>query len=281
MNEQQFSAWEKSVANLARGYPYPPTPDLATAVRQRVSPTAPGILPRRRPPAWAVALAVIVAVLALGVLAVPQTRAAVWSLVIRIGAIRVFVDEAPTAIATATPIAVNASPAPGLSAGSTDTATAVPLALLAAVPGEPIPLADLADFAAFPLRLPPETGEWGPPDSAVVHRAGSRPMVTLIWNDPQRPSQPILALSQTDIPQLAFKMVGADQMTTVQMRDGEGLWIEGPHTLQLPIDGGSSEVRITGNVLVWSDGMMTYRIEGAITQADAIRLAESLEEPAP
>jgi hypothetical protein len=269
MNDpQQQQTWEQSAAQLAREYPFPPTPDLTAAVRQRTAPATPPVPARHRAPSWAVATAIVLTVLALGVLAVPQTRAAVWSLVVRIGAIRIFVDEP----APATPVPLIASPISVTPAEPTP----VPLALLAALPGEAVAIDSLSSFAAFPLQLPSGTLPWGPPDSAVVHPVGNTRMVTLVWNDSQQPGQPVLTLSQTDLPQLAFKMAGADQMTTVQLDGGEALWIEAPHTIQLPIDGGPDEVRIASNVLVWSDGVMTYRIEGAITQDEAIRLANSL-----
>ncbi len=272
MNEQQQQpSWEQSLAQLARQYPFPPTPDLTTAVRGRNAPATPPVPARRRAPSWAVVTAVVLAVLALGVLAVPQTRAAVWSLVVRIGAIRLFVDETPTPAATAPPAGLLA-PTSSVPAGP----MSVPLALLAAVPGEPVALTELSEFAAFPVRLPPARGAWGPPDSAVAHQIAGHQLVTLVWDDPSQPGQPILTLSQTDIPQLAYKMVGADQLAQVRIRESDGIWIAGPHGFQLPIDGGPDDVRIAGNVLVWSDGAMTYRIEGAITQTDAIRLAESL-----
>jgi hypothetical protein len=215
-----------------------------------------------------VALAVVLAVLALGVLAVPQSRAAILTLVARIGAIRVFVDESqPTA--TATPLPLLAPP----QAATLFAPTPVPLALLAAVPGDPVPLAALAGSADFPVRLPPASGPWGSPDSAVAHRIGSHRLVTLIW---KRDGRPVLTLSQTDIPQLGAKMAGGGQVEAVTIGDRDGMWVAGPHTLQLPVDGGPDQIEMASNVLLWSDEAMTYRIEGDISRDDAIRLAESL-----
>jgi hypothetical protein len=278
--QQPPTDWDQALATMARAYEYPPTPDIVAAIRRptgRRPAAAASTVPQRRAPSWAAALAAIVLLFALGILAVPQTRAAVLSLVARIGAISIFLDETlpvatplpatlPSAVAPSTPVSLAPTP--------------VALALLAAVPGRPIPVDALEQFESLPVRLPPADGEWGVPDSAVLHQLGTRPLVTLIWDDPDRPGYPILTLSQTDIPQLAFKMAAAEQVTPVAIGDSEGMWIAGPHTLQLPINGGPPEAWITGNVLVWSDGIMTYRIEGDITQAAAVRLANSIMDTA-
>lgn len=272
MNEQDLATpWEHALAETARAYEYPPTPDLVTAWRRANAPAARPAPQPRRASSWAVGLAVLLAVLALGVLAVPQSRAAVLAFVARIGAIRVFVDETqPVATATALPVIVppqTATPA---------APTLVPLALLAAVPGEAVPLEELAEAAPFPVRLPPDDTAWGAPDSAVLHPWLGTTLVTLVW---ERDGRPVLTLTQTDIPQLAVKMAGEGQVEAVTVGGHDGMWIQGPHTLQLPIDGGPDRAEIAGNVLIWSDGIMTYRIEGDISRDDAVSMAESLMTP--
>jgi hypothetical protein len=269
MNDYEHMAqWEQALLETAQAYPYPPTPDLDVSLPQRNVALARPVAARRRAPSWAVALAVVLTVLAMGVLAVPQSRAAILTLVARIGAIRVFVDESqPTA--TATPLPLLAPP----QTATHFAPTPVPLALLAAVPGEPVPLETLASSVEFPVRLPPASGPWGSPDSAVAHRIGSHHLITLIW---ERDGRPVQTLSQTDIPQLGAKMAGGGQVEAVTIGDLDGMWVAGPHTLQLPIDGGPDQIEMASNVLLWSDGAMTYRIEGDISRDDAIRLAESL-----
>lgn len=265
MNEtEQPTAWEQAVAQLARATAYPPTPNLVQAVRR---PAEPKQAPRRdRTRSWAVGVALLLAVVVLGAMAVPQTRAAVLTFIGRIGAIRFFVDE--TLPPAPSPV-LNTPAAPA-------TATPVPLALLAAVPGDPVPLPSLDEVVAFPVLLPPATSEWGAPDSAVVHEAVGHALLTLVWDDPQQPGRPVLTLSQTDMPQLAYKMIGDQQATAVRVHDLPGLWIAGPHQLLLPIDGSHVDGYLASSVLVWSDAQMTYRIEGDITLDEALRLAESL-----
>ncbi|MEZ4518567.1 MAG: hypothetical protein R3C44_17685 [Chloroflexota bacterium] len=273
MNETQQPLFQDdTLIQLARAYPYPPTPDIAQSVRQQLTdvPTTATNHPRRTP-SWAVALAAVIALLVLGMLAVPQTRAAVRSLIARIGAIQLFVDDASP---TATPTTASQGVLPA-------APTPVPLALLAAAPGEPIALGALNEFAAFPVRLPDVKEPWGEPDSAVVHQVANHSLLTLIWDDPRQPGHPYLTFSQTDIPQLAFKMVSADQVTWLQVQGHDGVWIQGPHTTGLLFDGTATDEQIASNVLLWSDDAMTYRIEGDIAMEDAIRLAESLTTVSP
>ncbi len=266
--------WEAAVARVAAGYPYPPTPTLAAAVRPEAAARAArpaGRTPPRR--AWAVGLAAVLALLLLGVLAVPQSRAAVWAWVTEIGAVRIFVDETPPATATASSEPGGLSPSAPLSPAGKP----VPLALLAVAPGEAIPVEALDEFTGFPVVRPPVESEWGAPDEAVIHPALGRNMVTWVWRRGDQGGEPYLTLSQTDVPALAFKMAAQEQVEDVRIREMAGLWVAGPHTFALPIDGQPDAQAFASNVLLWTDGTMTYRIEGDIGLNDAIRLAESLE----
>jgi hypothetical protein len=63
--------------------------------------------------------------------------------------------------------------------------------------------------------------------------------------------------------------------------DGEpGLWLEGPpHTLTYFSANGEFRqrtVKITGNVLLWTHGPATLRLEGRISKSQALRLARRI-----
>lgn len=265
--------WEATVARLAAEFPFPPTPDLAASVRQKTAPRDSGrrvSAPRRT---WAAGVAAVMALLLLGVLAVPQSRAAVWAWVTQIGAVRIFVDEAPPATVTAPSEPGSLSPSAPLSPAGKP----VPLALLAVAPGEPIPLESLDDFAAFPVWRPPVDSEWGEADEAVIHSSLGRDMVTLVWHRPDSTGEPYLTLSLIDIPQLAYKVIPQANIQEVRIRETEGLWLAGPHTFALAIDGQPDTQAFASNVLLWTDDQLTYRIEGDIELEEAIRMAESLE----
>src|SRR5262249_46761510 len=94
----QNDALEKRLLAMNETFPYPPTPDIATAVRGRLNR---GAQPARALPTrrllW---VALIVLLILGGLLAVPQVRAAIleW---LQIGGVRIFVTE-PTATSTPT-----------------------------------------------------------------------------------------------------------------------------------------------------------------------------------
>lgn len=262
--------WEAAVARLAAEYPFPPTPDMATAFREKtaVSGSRRAGGPRR---AWAVGLAAVLAFLLLGVLTVPQSRAAVWAWVTQIGAVRIFVDETPLPTVTAPAEPGSAPPSAPLSGAGKPVA----LALLVVAPGEPIPVEALDDFAPFSVARPPVASPWGPADEAVIHPAVGRNMVTQVW---MRDGKPVLTLSQTDVSQLAYKVAGQEQVQPVRIREMDGLWVAGPHSFALPIDGQLDAQAFASNVLLWTDGVMTYRLEGDIDLEAAVALAASLTQ---
>jgi hypothetical protein len=249
LDQSSDSQWEAAVARLAADLPYPPTPDVATAVRQKTATRGFGPAPNAPRRAWAVGLAAVVALFLLGLLAVPQTRAAVWAWVTQIGAVRIFVEETPPATATAPSEPGGDSPSAPLSAAGKP----VPLALLAVSPGEPIPVESLDDFAAFPVWRPPADSEWGEPDEALVHSSLGRDMVTLVWRRSDSSDQPCLTLSLIDLPNLATKIISQERMEQVRIRETDGVWLAGPHTFALAIDGQSESQVFASNVLLWTD----------------------------
>jgi hypothetical protein len=74
-----------------------------------------------------------------------------------------------------------------------------------------------------------------------------------------------------------------DQGARVEVLDiggSKGYWVQGPHAFYGYTDENDvdvfEEARAAGNALLWQEGGMTYRIEGAITKAEALALAASL-----
>jgi hypothetical protein len=66
----------------------------------------------------------------------------------------------------------------------------------------------------------------------------------------------------------------------VRVKDHDGMWISGaPHVVTYFDSQGYGQeksVRIAGNTLVWAYGSVTLRIEGPLTQAEALSLAASI-----
>jgi len=126
----------------------------------------------------------------------------------------------------------------------------------------------------FPLRLPPD---FGPPNRVFAQQANG-PLIILVWlaaDDPSRIELSLHMLGPTTF-------VGKSEPTVITETSVNGqpaLWLRGPHFLQLG-NGTYGTVRLVeGNVLLWTEAGVTYRLETETPLAEAVRLAESLREP--
>lgn len=267
--------WQRALAQLAAQVEYPPTPDIAARARAEIAgrqmlPTARHAWPVGRRLAWALA---VMALLALGLLAVPATRAALLSFFARVGAIEIFIDEsAPTVPAPTLPASTLPASTPAASGQpATTTPVAVPHSLSLIDLGEPATLAEAERQAHFTPELPAVLGA---PDEAYTHPGIDLPAITLVW----RPDDgPPLSLTAIAVAEFGRKVVAATTVEEVAVGDETGLWLIGPHHLQLFGDWqGSNNLLITSNVLIWVHGGITYRLEGDLSRADAVAIAESL-----
>lgn len=231
---------EQRLEQLGRELTYPPQPELAPGVLARLD---------RRPFRWrratVAALAALVIVVA-AALAVPQARTALlrW---FHLRGVTVEVVQKP-------PPAVERSAAGGL--------------------GRALSREQAERELGFRLVLPRLPG--GEPDRVYVL---DRVFATVILRADGRP----VLLSQFRSRGFALlkKLVGgrsAVQPATVN--GAPGLWIEGPsHTLTYFDRSGAfreKTVRIHGNVLLWTHGPVTLRLEGRLSMAQAIRIARQV-----
>jgi hypothetical protein len=232
---------EQRLQALGRELDYPPEPDLAPAVLAR--------LDRQRPFPWRRAVVVALAVVAIGIvaaLAVPQAR----SSILRWFHLRgVTVERVQTL-----PPAVERSQAAGL--------------------GRPLSRAEAERELGFRLVLPALAG--GEPRRVYVLGGA---LGSVIVRDHGRPL--LLSEFQATNFDVMKKLVGARTMVEpVQVDGSDGLWIEGPpHTLTYFDRQGEfreKTVRIRGNVLLWTRGALTLRLEGRISKADALRIAREI-----
>jgi hypothetical protein len=284
MNEQQ-ATWENRIQDIASTFTYPPTPEMTMAVREKLRARRDRKPQRQTRLAWVIVLALL---LAAGLLAVPQVRAAVLRF-FQIGAITIFETgnavEA-TAEVSDTPIVESPITATStlFSAGVPETiipATATPLPLYV-----PLTLTDFATlttlaeaqaFAPFTLRLPAYPADLGMPDAVYIQESSQAQTVIFTWQEPANAEVVRLALYEIWGDNFALKQAEQLQQTSVNGRDA--VWVEGPHLFRLQDGRVESWQFVPGNVLIWwtADGV-TYRLEGAESLAEAIRMAESLEE---
>lgn len=140
--------------------------------------------------------------------------------------------------------------------------------------GTPVTLERAAELAGFTPVLSPDLGA---PDAVfVVDRQ--------VW---------MLHEARADLPEGALPGIGA-VVTQIPLDAGGivksalaenelaffetdglfGVWIEGPHELQIPGIGGTAG-RLAGNTLLWETDTFTFRLEAAIDRARALDLARS------
>jgi hypothetical protein len=138
-------------------------------------------------------------------------------------------------------------------------------------------LAEAQEQIDFPIRLPTYPADLGSPDRVFFQNIGG-PAVVLVWLDPNKPSRVALSLHQLGPGTFADKgNPGSVQETTVNGR--QALWTEGPYILQFRrgnrVDYDMRRL-VTGRVLIWVEGEVTYRLETDLPLEEAVRVAESL-----
>lgn len=245
---------EQLIQEAARAAVYPATPDLRSGVRSRLAQARQGQPAAARRWAYAFAALLVVAVI---LRSVPQVRAGVgeW---LRVGAVRILL-RAPEPATTVQP-PITPSPIPNLVtwqqlAGATT-------------------LAEASEAVPFDLLLPTYPADLGEPDRVFVQELGA-PSVILIW----------LAGDGTTV-ELALFELGADAIVRkveprtlqeVTVRGQRGVWASGPYLVVL--GSGAVEIRrlTAGEVLIWEEAGVTYRLETQAGLEEALRIAESLQ----
>lgn len=242
---------------LPRHMPFPPTPDLADRIVD-ILPERP-TMQRRHPSGWLFAAVVIAAMLLIAVLPGPRHAVADWLGLpgIRIEVIdRHSTNEEPTSI------------------GST---------LLF---GERSTLEDAQGSVPFGIKVP-KRDDMHDPDEVWLRTSGDVAAVSLIYaatdDLPEIGDTGVGMLvmefqTSEEAPFLAKRSMGNGMLSLVRVNGAEGFWIENGELVTLPpaLNGVPDHTRRSGNVLIWSDGATTFRLETALNQDAAMRIAESL-----
>jgi hypothetical protein len=258
MNTPQQNQWEARLQTLAGRLPYPPTPDLTAAVAQQL-----GQRRARRPsllrPVWVTLLAL--ALLCAAALALSPVRAAVleW---LQIGAVRIWLVEPPT------PIPAPTVPMP------TQSVVSAPLSSVLDLAGETT-LTAAQEQVNFLIQLPMLPTDLAEPDHVYLQQAEGD-LVILVWLWPEQPDQVRMSLHLLGPGAFLWKMQPPD-VVEVQVKGAPAFWTQGPYYIKVGAGESWGSVRLVdGHVLVWTDGAMTYRLEGDFSLAEAIAIAESL-----
>lgn len=253
---------ERALRDLGPHYPYPPTPNLASGVRGRIT-ARPVAQPRRfelwrDPRRLALVAAVLLVLLGAAALANPATRDAIAHFFHVRG---VIVNRVP-------------SPFPSLS-------PVTPIDL-----GRRVTMDEAQSAVKFKIAVPPELGS---PDA--VYLAGGIPGGEVALAYTPRPGIPLvrqtgLGVLITEfrgdlIPDFITKDVGPGTTLEQTSVNGDpGWWIAGqPHTVIIQTSPGNSQMetlRLAANTLIWEHGGVTYRIESGLSKAEAMRIAAGL-----
>jgi hypothetical protein len=265
---------ELALRDLGAHLEFPATPDLAAAVATRLreapaaaAPRARGPLARLpRRPAWRrLALAGLAAVLlAAAVLVVsPGTREAVAR---RLGLRGVEVR-------------LGGQPPP--------TVTTRPGARLELGLGERVTLGQARRRVAFPVQVPTAAG-FRRPDAVYLNTQPEGGRVDLVYRArPGLPPSPytdvgllITQFQGTITPDFIKKVVGAGMVEEVEVAGHPGYWFSGePHFFTYKDRRGEvadEQTRLAGNTLIWQAGPQTLRLEGQLSQREALRIAASM-----
>jgi len=251
---------ERALRELGSRYPYPPTPNLAAAVRRRI--VARPVAPVRRLAVWRdprrLALAAVAVLVLAGAAALvnPATRDAIAHFF-----------HVPGVIVS------RVSPRPSLS-------PLTPLDL-----GRRTTLADAQSAVSFSVAVPSSLGtpdavylDTDVPGGEVALAYAPRPGIPLV-------KQTNLGVLFTEfrgdlIPGFLTKEVGPSTTLEQTSVNGDpGWWIAGePHLLITRIGDTDYPVslRMAANTLIWERGGVTYRIESGLSKADALRIAAGL-----
>jgi hypothetical protein len=236
---------ENDIALLGRAIVFPGTPSLAARVRSRIERESSARTPA---PSWQLALtgvaaAAVALAFVIGVLA--PARDAVADIFDRINIFE------------------------------TDT---VPQDLTRDITGTALSFEEVQAAVGFPLRLP----DGARPNSALLQDFGQVKAAVLLYTHDNGTPYALFETNSQVGKGLGIGKGVADpgQAQPVTDLGSEAYWLTGLRIVQYyAVDGAviQDSVRATdANTLLWNEGGRVFRIEGALTQEDAIAIAESL-----
>jgi hypothetical protein len=244
------SELDAALRDLGRHVEFPPTPALAAVVGQRLR-AGPAAAARRPALRWArrrslvvVLAAALVAVAA--AFAIPPARSAILDF-FGVGGVTVErVERQPVF----------------------DTSTSRRL-------GVPVTLDTARRAVTFPLSVPREADI-----DVFLDRAAPGGAVTIKWRERR------LLLTEFRGETTPFVQKSAGPGTRIEATEVNGqtaYWLSGARHLVVFRDANGEilESRAAGNVLLWEEGFVTFRLEGARTQAEALTIARTLRPARP
>ncbi len=261
--------FERELRALGAVIVFPATPDVTAGVLAGIETGPRSIQAGGRNRRWMAIAAVIVlaVVAAFGLSRGLRSVVADW---IGVRGVRIeFVRETPAPRSTSTP----ATPATGA-------------ALLL---GRQVSAVEARAAAPFVVRFPVIVGIGSPDETYVRVLPGGDVMISTLY----RPRANLPEVAGSGVGLLLMQFPGRDDVIYLTKVISEGyapvqttvnghqaFWITGTHQLTLLPDPSrgccESSTRDAGNVLLWEENGVTFRLESALSFADAMAIAESL-----
>jgi hypothetical protein len=264
MTPVELDRLEIALRTTARGFEYPPAPDISAAVRSVLGRPRVRALPR----AFAI-VAIVALLLAAVMLAVPQARAQLAGLW-RIGVINI-ISGTPPALEPAAQIPVTATPIGTPPAAATGAFVPPDLRSLSGL----TTLERAEERSGFRILQPSHPVDIGPPD--LVFQQDELEMVILVWLDPADESQVVLSLYEFSSSNPVANKFEPRILEETTVGGSPALWVEGPYPLQ--VTQGEFEWRriVEGRSLLWESGGITFRLESLLSLEESRLIAESLQ----
>lgn len=280
--------FERELEELGTGIEYPPTPDLARAVRPRLEEEEPsartrGLWSRLPDLRWAAAAAAVVLIVAVPALS-PALRANIdqWLTAPQSASSGSEAARGDSRSAEETPsdspFAESGKDMPesggGLPSVRPESGGARPLGQGLAL-GERITLREARSEHAEILL--PETPETGKPDEVYLPGPSREQGVAFVYR--ARPGLPPLGgtevgLILTERPggiEAAYLAEDASKLESVNVRGERGYWVPSGLSSAVARTGG-----VRGNVLLWEQEGMALRMETRLSREEAVRIAGSV-----
>ncbi|MBL8099208.1 MAG: hypothetical protein JNK81_08500 [Anaerolineales bacterium] len=244
-----MNEFEQKISSISKRLDYPSTPNISASVMKKIR--QPRFISRRL--TWSLTLILILLV---SLFAIPPVRAAILEF-LQIGIVRIFPQQIEP---TQEPIST-ITPAPSM------------IPLLDSIFGETT-LDEAKQQVNYPILLPQNFGE---PDYVFVQDAEGY-MTILVWMNPIQPQSVELSLHFIPNESWAIKKMGPRVLQETMVNEYKAVWAVGPYPLILY---NRYEIEFTrlieGNVLIWTDGTITYRLETHLSMEEAILIAENLQ----
>ena len=239
---------EAALVELGRSIEFPPAPDLAARVRERIAAEPPqrrGFAPARR--TLVIALAMI-AVAVGALMAVPGTRAAILEF---FGVRGVAIERVETLPTVPTNVDLNL--------------------------GDPVTLERARELADFEVVVPEALGD---PDEVYFSDFPAGGMVSFVYGSSEEPRALFTQFEATFVDTALKKLEATTNVEHVGVDDEPGIFLSGPpHVFGfLDANGQYQEetMRLVGNVLLWERRPLTLRLEADVSRDEALRIARSV-----